>query len=189
MTSSDASTLETIVVESGGTLTVPSDLNLSVTSFETQTGGVTNSSSNITASTLTFAGGRVNAPSSTIKSTGDTTVSASTSFSGTLEVDGHLDVSSTLSAYNGNGVGNNLVVEANTLTVGAAGKISSAGAISNNGDDMTITVTGALVNNGQINSNGSSSGGSAGNVTVTSNHISGSGSFNLSGYRGANGSG
>ena len=86
MTSAAASTIETIVVENGGNFALPEGLDLSLTSYETQSGGKTNLSSNVTAGTVTLDGGRVNAPNVTLKSTGNATVTRSTTFSGKLEV-------------------------------------------------------------------------------------------------------
>ena len=188
LTSSVAENLITVLVETGGTFIVPEGVSATVTSFTTETGSVSNLSNSFTAETIALGGGRVNANAVTLTSTGDTTVSKSSSFSGILDVEGTLNVNSTLNGYNAKTGGTNLDLRAGAMNVSASGVISSAGLISSNGDDISISVTGNLVHNGQITTSGTSYGADAGNVTITSNHISGTGSFTLTGYRGQNGS-
>ena len=139
----------------------------------------------MTAATISLGGGRVNANSVTIASTGNTTVGGSTTFS--VRCCRNVKCKFNFTAYAAKD-GGTTAIEAGTMNIAASGVVSSSGVLSRNGDAITIDVDGTLTHNGQIKSNGI---GQvilcAANVTITATTIAGTGSFNLSGANGANG--
>ena len=188
VTAEQAATLETVDVRTGGVLNVPSGITLNLTSLTTKSSSRINNSGTINSEGITLSGGNIDNRNGTITSSDDIDVAANTNIEGTLNADLDINIDAKLGTVAGI-TGTDLVLNGRNIYVNSAGEINASGNLNGStGGVIRLNATTNTVIDGDIVSRGASSGNSAGNVTITSGFISGTGTFNLSGLKGANGS-